>query len=221
LLCKRNLRDLPPALVTLVAAFIVSALGRAHPGGDDNVRLPAFTLLCGLALAPLLRTMLSSHARRSTRLWLAAFLLGQAAMIWQPPSLYRPTTASAAQFSTLRTTLTRCAGTQDSSGGDGTIVLDFPLLTDTPFVHTMALSDLSLGKGIPALARQARQDLLVRLSSEQAPPSLAVGNTFPELEAVLKSHYEECAALASPAMPTGYQPPAQHIYRHRASHKAR
>ena len=35
-----------PLLALLLAACVVSALGRAHPGGHDNVRLPAFALLC-------------------------------------------------------------------------------------------------------------------------------------------------------------------------------
>ena len=219
-LFKRNFQSWDPSVAALVAAIIVSALGRAHPGGDDNVRLPAFALLCGLALAPLLRTMLSVKAKRSTRLLIAALLLGQAAMLWQPPSLHQPTARSSHQFLTLLKTLDRCGRSASGENKRDAVALDFPLLTNVPFMHTMALSDLSLGQGIPRLARQARHSLVERLASKSAPHSIAVGNTFPQLDAALASYYTECAIVEAPRMPTGYQPPAQHIYRRRAAHEA-
>jgi len=216
-LFKRNFQSWDPSIAALMAAIIVSALGRAHPGGDDNVRLPAFALLCGLALAPLLHTMLSADARRSTRLLIAALVLGQATMLWQPPSLYQPTPQSALQFSRLVNTIERCAGSEGRVGANNAVALDYPLLTNVPFMHTMALSDLSVGQGIPRLARQARHSLVERLASESAPHSIAVGNTFPQLDAALASYYTECAIVEAPRMPTGYQPPAQHIYRRKAA----
>ena len=212
LVFKRGWRSFDPVLATLSAALLVSALGRAHPGGDDNVRLPAFALLCALALCPLLSSMLSSQTRVGLRVTLVALLLGQAAMLWQPPSLYQPSAQSSLQFTQLQTTMSHCAS-QAAPSGQGAVALDYPLLTTTPFLHTMALSDLALGHGLKRLNAMARASLLDRLSSPKAPRALAIGSSFPELDRVVASHYEPCESMAAPRMASGYQPHTQRIYR--------
>jgi hypothetical protein len=202
-----RLRALDPVALSLAAALLAGALGRAHPGGHDNVRMPAFALLCALGLAPVMGALLDRAARRSTRIALGALLSVQAAMLWQPPIAHRPRPETTLRFARLHGALQRCAD------GGTSAALDHALLTGEPLAHTMALSDLSLGRGDPALDAAARGALLAHLRSPRAPRALAVGERFPELGAVLDARYEPCELVEAPPMPTGYQPPAQRIYR--------
>jgi hypothetical protein len=204
---RPRLRTLDPVALSLCAALLVGALGRAHPGGHDNVRLPAFALLCALCLSPVLGAMLDRGARRHTRLLLGALLSLQALMLWQPPTAHRPLPATVSRFARLHGALQRCAGDGPSAA------LDHALLTGESLVHTMALSDLSLGQGDPALDAAARAALLTHLRSKRAPHALAVGERFGALETLLDERYEPCEYVKAPPMPTGYQPPAQRVYR--------
>jgi hypothetical protein len=194
-------RTLPqaPLDALLVAALLASALGRAHAGGHDNVRLPAFALLCITGCAPLCRWMLSSTASARARILAFGALAVQLAMLWQAPSLHRPPAQSAPEFAALRATLARCAG------GGSAVALDYALLGGQPFLHTMALSDLRMG-GDRALARMGTEVLLHALSSPKAPAALAVGERFAVLQRVLERNYHECARLPAPELATGYRP---------------
>lgn len=183
----------------LVAALLASALGRAHAGGHDNVRLPAFALLCIAGTAPLAKAMLDPLSSASKQLWSSALLLLQLAMLWQAPSVHRPPKSSAAAFATLTATLKRCA----QSGR--AVSLDYASLTNESFMHTMALSDLRMGHNL-SLARDGTRALLSALTSPAAPEALAVGERFPALSRVLAQTYHECARVPAPRLASGYQP---------------
>jgi hypothetical protein len=211
----RNVRA-PSALdALLLAAIAVAALGRAHPGGDDNVRLPALLLLCLAGVTPIVAKVLHGGSRAEaeagkpsstpSRVVLALAVCAQAALLWQPPSLHAPRSEHAVQrFAALEAALARCArgGTR---GGTRVVALDYALLTGEPFIHTMALSDLRL-TGDTALARAGTRALLDALRAPDAPRALAVGETFAELQAVLDKRYEHCEDVPAPRLPTGYQP---------------
>lgn len=195
----------------LLAAVAVSALGRAHPGGDDNVRLPALALLCIAGVPPIARKLLQSSrtARelgtapgRAARVGLALALCLQLAILWQPPSAHAPSAESARRFAALEAELARCAR------GGRAVALDHARLTGVPFLHTMALSDLRLGGDTP-IAHAGTRALLDALRGPDAPAAIAVGERFPELEAVLAQRYTPCAELPAPRLPTGYQPGAR------------
>jgi hypothetical protein len=204
-------------------------LGRAHPGGDDNVRLPAFLLLCAAGVAPLAAkalhasrdaSELGAGTGRRARGWLAVALCAQAAMLFQPPSLHAP--RSPQGFDALAAELKRCAN------GGTAVALDYALLTGRPFLHTMALSDLRL-HGQTELARPGTRALLDVLRGPSAPRAIAVGERFPELAAVLRARYELCADLTAPHMATGYEPglrkhdaePRQYVYALRVTEQRR
>lgn len=184
----------------LLAAIAAGALGRAHPGGHDNVRLPSLLAL-SIGGGAVVGGIVADRARSlRLRASLTAGLALQCALLWQPPSYHRPPAGSAAAFGELCAALARC--------GDGRpgIALDFPLACGPPFVHTMALSDLMLA-GPSRLELRAERALLARLSSPGAPLALAVGEMFPGLARGLASHYGECARVRSPALPPGgYRP---------------
>jgi hypothetical protein len=182
----------------LLGAAAVSALGRAHPGGDDNVRLPVFALLCLCAAAPIAASALTA-ARRAARRWLCLALLAQLALLWQPPSAHVPAASSARDWHALTSTLQRCGN------GGPTVALDHALLTGKPFVHTMALSDLRMGKD-EALAAAGTSALLAALADSSAPAAIAVGTSFAQLDRTLARHYRRCALVRAPRMATGYQP---------------
>jgi hypothetical protein len=204
-------RRRPTALdAVLIAAVIVSALGRAHPGGHDNVRLPAFALLCACGLTPLSKAWLDSQARRSHRVWVLACLGLQFVLLWQAPAVHWPSPLAADRFETLVDALEDCA-----QGGPA-VALDHAGLTPTPFLHTMALSDLRLGTD-QVLAARATDAVLQRLSDGDGPAAVAVGASFPALEAVLDQHYRLCRTLRAPPMATGFTPPAPRIYARLAS----
>jgi hypothetical protein len=141
----------------------------------------------------------------------AAGLAAQAAWLWQPPSHHWPAPDTERGFQVLSRALHDC-------GGDGGSALDFTGLTGTVLAHTMALSDLRLG-GSPGLAHAGTRALLERLRGTHAPPALAVGASFPELDALLSDRYEPCRSLARFPLPTGYQPPPQRVFRLRGSHR--
>jgi hypothetical protein len=185
----------------LVAALVAGALGRAHAGGHDNVRLPAFALLCIAGVAPLCRTLLAPASTRRVRIALCAALIAQFALLWQAPSYHAPPQHSAARFAELQGALQRCAR------GGRPVALDHALLTGVPFVHTMALSDLRMGES-RALAGAASKRLLDALCSQDAPAAIAVGESFPALDRVIAECYQPCAEVASPALATGYLPGA-------------
>ena len=89
----------------LLAGVVASALGRAHPGGDDNVRLPAYAMLVWVAALGCAELLLARRA------WIALSvgLCLQALMLLQAPSLYAPDAASARAFTNLRAELQRVA----------------------------------------------------------------------------------------------------------------
>jgi hypothetical protein len=182
----------------VLAAAIAGALGRAHVGGHDNVRLPAFALLCIAGVVPLCRGALAAARRTRTRVALCALLAGQCAMLWQAPSFHAPAGGSAAGFAALRAALVRCAA------GGRAVALDHVLPGTAPFVHSMALSDLRMGGG--ELARAGTTRVLAALRASQAPDAIAIGESFPALDAVLEQRYRVCAVLPAPTLATGYQP---------------
>lgn len=194
----RRVRALEPLDALALAAVAVSALGRAHPGGDDNVRLPAFALLCVVGAAPLVSRALESP-RPLVRIGLSLALCLQAAVLWQPPSLHAPLLETARRFVALDRELARCAA------GGPAVALDYGLITGKPFIHTMALSDLRLG-GASALSVLGTNALLDALRGPRAPHAIAVGERFAELQRVLDERYTPCAELPAPRLPTGYQP---------------
>ena len=195
-------RKLVPFDALLLAAIVAGALGRAHAGGHDNVRLPAFALLCIAGVVPLWRALQSPAHRLRTRALSCLALTLQVAMLWQAPSLHAPPRASAAQFAALRAGLDRCAA------GGTTAALDYARLGSQAMMHTMALSDLRMS-GDDALADRATHVLLAALQSPHAPRALAVGERFPGLTRVLAAHYRECARLPAPELASGYRPGLQ------------
>lgn len=203
----RERRALSAPSCVLLSALAASALGRAHPGGDDNVLLPGYLLLCVTASRPLCRGLATgSRLRRSL---FAAGLVVQAALLWQPPSHHWPGPATERGFQALSHALRDC-------GGDAGSALDFTGITGTTLAHTMALSDLRLG-GSRKLSQAGTSALLARLGGSDAPQALAVGASFPELDALLSERYEPCRSLERFPLPTGYQPPPQRVLRLRAA----
>ena len=146
----------------LVAAVVASALGRAHPGGDDNVRLPAYAL-SALVAAIGLYDLLATRPR--LRLPLTAALAAQLAMLFQSPVLYWPTQHTAVRFAELEADLTRCAGSNDFAA------MDHAGLGGHPFVHALALSDLRMNRD--DLADQATRAVLTALGAPAARTGMA------------------------------------------------
>jgi hypothetical protein len=192
----------------LIAAVVASAMGRAHAGGEDNVRLPMFAVLCGLMLAPALGPLLSGAVPRARRLALLAAVTLQFGMIWQPPAAHAPTSEVAEGFAELQAALLRCAD------GGTAVALDYGLLAGTPFMHSMALSDLRLGETPGELYHAGTRTLVERLGGDDAPAAFAMGERIASIDRVVRTHYQECARVPSPAAVTGYRPPPQVIYRH-------
>jgi len=189
-----------PLLALLLGAIAVSALGRAHPGGHDNVRLPAFAALCVVGVAPLCARALDARAAPSRRAACMLGLLGQLAVLYQPPSFHAPRALlGRARFEALDAALTRCA-----QGGTHA-ARDYAGLGDARLAHTMALSDLQLGGPSP-LAREATARVLDALDHGRGPAALAIGERFAALDRVLARAYTPCATLLAPRPPTGYVP---------------
>lgn len=187
-----------PLTPLLAAGLVAGALGRAHPGGHDNVRLPAFAMLVLVAVPPLARAMRSGTTPRIRMLATGALAL-QLAMLWQPPYAHRPPVRTEAAFGELSRALTDCAD------GGAIATLDYALPGMAPIVHTMALSDLMLGSDA-SLARLGTDALIESLRGPDAPRALAVGQRFPALDRVLRTHYRECARVRAPALATGHAP---------------
>lgn len=187
----------------LLAALAASALGRAHPGGDDNVRLPGFgfmVLLGTLGFARLVRRADSPGARAG----LCAALALQALILLQPPAAHWPSPGSEAAFARLQAALRRC------SAAAAGVALDHALLTGRPYFHTMALSDLRAAGG--ALSARATDRVISALSAPDAPGALAVSAGFPALEAALARDYRPCEVSPSPRLAAGYTPGLTRIY---------
>lgn len=189
-------------MLWLAAGLAASALGRAHPGGDDNVRLPGFAVL-------VIAGAIAWWELSARRLWSAALAL-QALWLLQLPAAHVPDSAHARGFEPLVAALDRCSGGQLRRA----VALDHALLTGRPFVHTMALSDLHTARDRD-LAEGASRALIDALASRDAPPSLAVSVTFPQLRAAIGQHYALCAELPPMRMPTGYAVGATRVYRRR------
>jgi hypothetical protein len=188
----------------LLAAVAASALGRAHPGGDDNVRLPAYALSALVAAISFCDLL----AMRPRLRWpLTAALALQLAMLYQPPTLYWPTQQTEARFAQLKGELTRCAGSNDFAA------MDHVGLGDHAFVHTLALSDLRMNED--HLAEQATRAVLagLRAPTGSAPRAVAISSSFPALMTALAEHYELCARTPAMGLPTGYSLSETFIYR--------
>jgi hypothetical protein len=194
----RGARRVDPFTALVLAGAVVGALGRAHPGGHDNVRLPAFALLCIAGVAPLCRAALGARTRVTAAALCAALAL-QFAVLWQPPAVHGPMPGSARAFAEVRAALERCAA------GGRAVALDHPLLAGAPFVHTMALSDLRMAEG-SALAAAGTAALLDALRAGDAPAAVLAGETFPALAHVLAERYRLCAELPAPRLASGYTP---------------
>jgi hypothetical protein len=179
----------------LLAAIAASALGRAHPGGDDNVRLPGYALLA-LVASSAFCARVHSASPRARLLWYGALGL-QAVMLLQSPALYWPTHAQAKALSRLRRELTRCAH------GAPSVALDHAGLTGTPFVHTMAWSDLATSR--PEYAIVAATAITSALRAPDGPAALAVSTASPALRQLLAANYHVCARLPALRLPTGYR----------------
>jgi hypothetical protein len=193
----------------LGAGLIASALGRAHPGGYDNVRMPGFAVLvlaAGTAF-PYLWTAAQSGVARAVY---GAALVLQPLFLLQLPALHQPSKQTARQFEALRASLRRCAG------GDlaRAVALDHALLTDHPFMHTMALSDVRQSSDA-ALSEAATRALVAGLSGRSAPASIAVSSTFPDLDRVLQRRYERCDRRPALRLATGYELGPTTVYRRR------
>ena len=190
----------------LLAAVVASALGRAHPGGDDNVRLPAYALVSLVAAVSFCDLVVS---RPRLRLPLMAALVLQLAMLFQPPALYWPSQQASRSFAQLRAELERCAGSNDFAA------MDHVGLGDHAFVHTLALSDLRMNQD--ELAAQATEATLsvLRGPANRAPRVLAISSAFPGLMQALAEHYALCARTPAIALPTGYKLSETFIYRRR------
>ena len=199
-------RDPRSRLLSLLwlAAVAASALGRAHPGGDDNVRLPAYALSALIAahsFCDLLAT------RRRWRWPLIGALAAQYVMLFQPPALYWPTQQTAQHFTQLKASLASCAGSNDFAA------MDHVGLGGHPFVHTLALSDLRMKHD--ALAVRATATVLSALEgpAEEAPQAVAISSSFPALMRTLAKHYELCARAPALHLPSGYSLPETYVYR--------
>jgi hypothetical protein len=191
----------------LLAAVVASALGRAHPGGDDNVRLPAYALASLIAAISCCELL---AARPRLRWLLVAGLAAQLLMLFQPPALYWPTVKTAGRFAQLRAELVRCARSSDFAA------MDHVGLGEHPFVHTLALSDLRMNRDdLAERASEAVLSALRRGASENpsGPRALAISTSFPGLMQTLAEHYELCARLPELPLPTGYQLAETFVYR--------
>jgi hypothetical protein len=178
------------------------------------VRLPGFALL--VLCAGLAFPQLWAAARNGTRRALyGAGLAVQALVLLQLPAVYAPRPEQAQAFRALQSALARCADGELSRA----VALDHALFTGRPFLHTLALSDLRLAAahGFGASATAA---LVSALSASDAPPSIAVSASFPELQAALDRHYAPCAELPALRLPTGYPLGPTRVYTRRAAQLA-
>ena len=180
----------------LLAALGVSAMGWAHQGGFDNVRMPALALLA-VASAPEIVRLLSGAAGQ--RAVVGALALAQALLLaWWPPD-YWPRPDASERFEALAGALRECAQ------GGRSVALDHTLLTGTPYFHLMGLNDLIFAEGSP-LAAQAARDLQSSLATPAAPAALALSQSFVEIDRAMAGRYRPCRDVEGPPMTTGTQP---------------
>lgn len=197
-------RELNALDLMLLAGIAASALGRAHPGGDDNVRLPAYACLVLVAAVSFCDVALA----RARPAWLCAGAALQVLMLAQLPNLYWPTPAAVSVMSGLQHELERCAG------GGSSVAFDYTRITGQPFLHTQALSDLRMNGD--ALGAQATHAVIDFLKDDSAPRAVAYSLPFKALTYTLDKLYEPCADVPAVRLPTGYAIGETHIYRHRA-----
>jgi len=190
----------------VVAGLAASALGRAHPGGDDNVRMPGFAVLV-LAAATAIPALRAAAPGKALRVLVCIALAFQPLLLVQLPAAHAPAARTTAQFESLKAALTRCAN------GDlaHAVALDHALLTGRPFLHTMALSDIRLSDD-PKLTAAATQALLDGLTAPNAPTSIAISSMFPELSEALQRNYDVCERLPPLQLATGYALEATTVY---------
>jgi 4-amino-4-deoxy-L-arabinose transferase-like glycosyltransferase len=185
----------------LLAGVLASALGRAHPGGDDNVRLPAYAMLVWVAVLGFGELAKPSRAL----LGLCAAVLIQALMLVQAPSLYSPDAAGERAFVRLHAELQRCAN------GRTSVALDHTRLTGTAFMHSMAWFDLV--RNGDALGQRAQLAAARALQGRDAPAAIALSAIALPLRAALAGHYVPCAVVEGLRPPTGYAPGKTQILR--------
>jgi hypothetical protein len=173
---------------------VASALGRAHPGGDDNIRLPAYAMLAWVAALGFCELVVARRAWIALSLGLAV----QALMLLQAPSLYAPDAASARAFGRLRAELQRCAH------GHASVALDHTCLTGTPFMHSMAWYDLA--RADAALGQRAQLAAAAALQGDDAPGAVALSAISLPLRAALGKRYVPCAVVEGVRPATGYTP---------------
>jgi hypothetical protein len=190
----------------VVAGLAASALGRAHPGGDDNVRMPGFAVLV-LAAATAIPALRKAAPGKASRVLVCIALALQPLLLLQLPAAHAPPARTTAQFQSLKAALTRCASGDIANA----VALDHALLTGRPFLHTMALSDIRLSDD-PKLIAAATQALLDGLTAPNAPTSIAISSTFPELTEVLQRNYVVCERLPPLQLATGYALEATTVY---------
>jgi hypothetical protein len=178
----------------LLAGVAASALGRAHPGGDDNIRLPAYAMLAWVAALGFCELVVARRAWIALCLGLAV----QALMLLQAPSLYAPDAASAHAFGRLRAELQRCAH------GRASVALDHTGLTGTPFMHSMAWYDLA--RAGAALGQRAQLAAAAALQGDDAPGAVALSAISLPLRAALDKRYVPCAVVEGVRPVTGYAP---------------
>lgn len=189
----------------LIAAWTASALGRAHRGGHDNVLIPGLIFMAIATSVTLVPILVSQNHRKAHRLLVATALMLQSLMLFQQPTLHWPRPESAEHFQRAVSALEQCAHSRDS------VSLDFALLTKTPFLHTLQLSDIRATRE-NWLGNRGTRALIRRLRGPNAPYAIAIGATFPELDRVLEQNYRICKRIAAPRMATGYQPQDMTIY---------
>jgi 4-amino-4-deoxy-L-arabinose transferase-like glycosyltransferase len=197
-------RELNALDLVLLAGIAASALGRAHPGGDDNVRLPAYACLVLVAAVGLCDAALAS----ARAVWFCAAAALQVLMLAQLPNLYWPSPAAISGMSDLQRALERCAD------GGSSVAFDHTRLTGQPFLHTQALSDLRMNGD--SLGAQATHAVIDFLRDRSAPRAVAYSRPFKALTYTLDKLYEPCADVPAVRLPTGYAIGETHIYRHRA-----
>jgi len=196
--------------VSLAAALAVSALGRVHPGGFDNVLIPGFALLVIVGTSALAPILFGTESRPLVRSGAALALLAQALLLFRPATAYWPQARTDEAYRSLVAALERCAA------GRTAVALDHTGLLGTPFLHSMPLADL--WKTRDRLLVSAGTEALERgLSGPAAPGAIAVGWHFPELEGLLSRDYHVCDRLPFPPATTGYQPALVTIYSRVAS----
>jgi len=196
-------RHAPRALdALLVAGLCAGALGRGHVGGFDNVRLPAYALLCVAGVVQLWPWLSGPRAR----LALVATVV-QAAVLVQAPSLHLPRTADASAFVALRQAVRDCGG---EHAGAVVLAPDHAGAVGQGGLHTMALSDLRLAGGPRAHA--GTEALVARLGAPDRPAVVVVGERFDELTRALAAHYRLCARPPRVDFVTGYDPLRAAVY---------